>query len=468
MSISSFAQDVEPSAATSVASRRVVLDKVVAVVGSSSILHSEVDNYVQVLLERQRSEGYTSDRDIKAQALEELMKQRLMATQARIDSVEVNLIDITMRVEQQVNAMRDAAGGVKELERQQNMEIFNIRDVLRRRMEEQEYARGMQGDVVSKVTVIPGEVEQYYKSHDRDSLPMIGEQYRYAQITRFPKSMDEAKRRVKERLIEMRERVITGQTKFSSLAQMYSVDPGSAYRGGEMEPQPSTAFVPSFASALESLKPGQVSEVVESEFGFHIIELIDKKGTLYHCRHILLRPTYTPEESMEPVKFLDSLAGQIRRDSITFELAAQQYSDDATSKMNGGIVTNHDLLERYNAYDAKLTVTKFLKEDFGARGYKSLDDYTALSRLKEGEVSNPFTTEDMVGNELSKIVKLVKVYPAHEASLAEDYLQLEEMALAAKQGQVFKTWLQKHIRLAYIYIDPEYRDLEFEFEGWVK
>ncbi len=468
ISTNSFAQEQEQTPSPNETPRRVVLDKVVAVVGSSSILLSEVETYAQMLEERQRSEGYTSDRDTKAMALEELMKQRLMATQARIDSVDVNLLDITMRVEQQVNSMRDAAGGVKELERQQNMEIFNIRDVLRRRMEEQEYARGMQADVVSKVSVIPGEVEQYYKSHDRDSLPMIGEQYRYAQITRFPKSMDEAKRRVKERLIEMRERVIKGETKFSSLAQMYSVDPGSAYRGGEMEPQPSTAFVPAFASALEALKPGQVSEVVESEFGFHIIELIDKKGNLYHCRHILLRPSYTADELMEPINFLDSLAGQIRRDSTTFELAAQQYSDDSTSKMNGGIVTNHDLLERYNAYDAKLTVTKFLKEDFGARGYKSLDDYTALSRLKEGEISAPFTTEDMVGNALSKIVKLVKVYPAHEASLTEDYLQLEEMALSAKQERVFKAWMQKHIRLAYIYIDPDYRDMEFEFEGWVK
>ncbi len=448
--------------------QRVVLDRVVAVVGSSSILLSEVNNYANVLLEQQRSEGYTSDRDIKSQALEELMKQRLMATQARIDSVEVNLLDITMRVEGQVNSMREMAGGVKELERQQNMEIFNIRDVLRRRMEEQEYARAMQADVVGKVTIIPGEVEQYYKSHDRDSLPMIGEQYRYAQITRFPKSMEDAKRRVKERLIEMRERVIKGEVRFSSLAQMYSVDPGSAYRGGEMEPQPATAFVPAFASALESLKPGQVSEVVESEFGFHIIELIDTKGNLYHCRHILLRPSYTPNELMEPVNLLDSLAGQIRRDSVTFEVAAQQYSDDATSKMNGGIVTNHDLLERYNAYDAKLTVTKFLKEDFGARGYKSLDDYNALSRLKEGEVSAPFTTEDMVGNTLSKIVKLVKVYPAHEASLTDDYIQLEELALAAKQQRVLKEWLQKHIRQAYIYIDPEFRNAEFEFEGWVK
>ncbi|MFI3304564.1 MAG: peptidylprolyl isomerase [Rikenellaceae bacterium] len=446
--------------------RRVVLDRVVAVVGSSSVLLSEVEAYSAVIQEHQRSEGYTSDRDTRAQALEELMKQRLMATQARIDSVEVNLLDITIRVEEQISSLRDMLGGIKELERHQNMEIFNIRDVLRRRMEEQAYAQGMQADVVNKVKIIPGEVEQFYKSHDRDALPIIGDQYRYAQITRFPQSMDDAKRRVKERLIEMRERVIKGDMKFSSLAQMYSVDPGSAYRGGEMEPQTSASFVPAFAEALVSLKPGQISEVVETEFGFHIIELIDQKGSLYHCRHILLRPTFTTDELLEPINFLDSLVGQIRRDSVTFEMAAQLHSHDDNSKMNGGIVTNHDLLERYNAYDAKLTETKFLKEDFGA--YKSIDDYKALSRLKEGEISNPFATEDMLGNELTKIVKLVEIFPTHEASLEEDYIKLEALALADKQEKALKAWLARHIKSTYIYIDPEFRGMEFEFEGWVK
>ncbi len=451
-----------------VASRRVVLDRVVAVVGSSSILLSDVHTYAAQLKQHQRQNGYTSDRDPIAESLEALLTQKLLSTQAKVDSVDVNLSDISSRVEDQIAAMRDAAGGIKELEIEQNMEIFNIRDVLRRKLEEQSYAQSMRSDVVSRVTIVPGEVEQYYNSHDRDSLPMIGEQYRYAQITRFPQSIDDAKRRVRERLMDMRSRVVNGEAKFSSLAQMYSVDPGSAYRGGEMEPQPSSAFVPAFADALESLQDGQISEVVETEFGFHIIELIGTRGSLYHCRHILLRPSYTTPELMEPINFLDSLAGKIRSDSITFARAAQLHSDDASTKMNGGVVTNHDLLERYNAYDAKLTVTKFLKEDFGARGYKSLDDFTALSRLKVGEVSSAFATEDMVGNQLSKIVKLVEIFPAHEASLEEDYLQLEALALAGKQDKYFATWLKRHIASVYVYIDPEFRDLEFENPSWVK
>lgn len=448
--------------------RRVMLDKVVAVVGSSAVLMSEVEMTANAMIEQQRREGYTSERDPRSEAFEALLTQRLLASQAKLDSVDVNLLSISTSVEMQVSAMRDRAGGVKELEREFNMEIFNIRDILRRRSEEQAYAQAMQEDVMSGVRIVPGEVERYYKSHDRDSLPMIGEQYRYAQITRFPRSIDDAKRRVSEQLLDMREKVITGKTRFTSLAQMYSVDPGSAYRGGEMEPQPSSAFVPAFAEALESLKVGQVSEVVETEFGFHIIEMIDKKGDLYHCRHILLRPSYSTAELMEPINFLDSLAGQIRCDSITFEKAALLHSDDSASKMNGGIVTNHDMLDRYNIFDPKLTATRFLKEDFGARGYKSLDDFLALSKLKEGEVSAAFTTEDLVGNQLSKIVKLVEIYPAHTASIEEDYLQLEAMALAAKQETIFKAWLDKIIASTYVYISPEFRDMEFENPRWVK
>jgi peptidyl-prolyl cis-trans isomerase SurA len=165
---------------------------------------------------------------------------------------------------------------------------------------------------------------------------------------------------------------------------------------------------------------------------------------------------------------LDSIATLIKKDSITFEAAAKKHSDDKYSKMNGGVVTNHDLLERYSAYDAKLTATKFLKEDFGAMGGKSIDDYNAIRRLKEGEISQPFRSTDMMGNELVKVVKLLKVIPAHHASLEEDYLRLEQLALSKKQEHDFKVWLDKKIASMYIYIAPEFRNGEFENKNWVK
>jgi peptidyl-prolyl cis-trans isomerase SurA len=311
-------------------------------------------------------------------------------------------------------------------------------------------------------------VENYYRKIDKDSLPIIGEQYVYAQITKFPASMKEAKQRTKERLLDMRERIITGQTSFSVLARMYSVD-GSALYGGEMQPAPSTMYVRPFAEALEKLKPGQVSEIVETEFGFHIIELIDKKGGLYHCRHIVLRPTYTRDELLEPALQLDSIARLIRNDSLKFEDAALRFSDDASSKMNGGIVSNHDILARQGVYDgARLTATRFLKEDFGLEGGKALEDYNALMRLKVGEISDSFQTSDFKGNQMSKIVKLVEVVPSHVASLEDDYVRLEEMALTEKRDRVFREWLNRKIDAMYIYIAPEFRDWEFENRKWIK
>ena len=448
--------------------RQVMLDKVVAVVGGSSILHSEVEEYATALVEQRRQMGYTSDRDPRSEALEALLEQKLLYNQALIDSVEVNTSDIAARIETYIQMLIDQEGGISALEAKEHMPIFAYREMLRQQYEEQSYAQAMKAEVVGKVTVVPGEVERFYNRIDKDSLPIIGEQYVYAQITKFPASLKEAQQRTKERLLDMRERVITGQTKFSVLARMYSLD-GSAIHGGEMEPTSASYFVRPFAEALEKLKPGQISEIVETEYGFHIIELIDKKGDLYHCRHIVLRPTFTRDELMQPSYQLDSVADLIRRDSITFEEAALKFSDDATSKYNGGIVSNSDVLERMGVYDgARLTATRFLKEDFSAQGGKSLDDYNALIRLKVGEVSNSFQTSDLMGNQMSKIVKLLEIIPAHTASLKDDYIRLEEMALQQKQERVYKEWLSDKIRSMYVYIEPEYRSDDFENTNWIK
>ena len=343
----------------------VMLDKVVAVVGNSSINYTDVKQLAAQIMEQRRSEGYTSDRPAQDEALENLLTQKLLYNQALLDSVEISQADVVQRVEQQVQSMVDREGSITAVEKKSHMAIYHIRDLLRRQIEEQSYAQMMQQTVLGATKIIPGEVERYYNSMDKGNLPIIAEQYMYAQITKFPHNMKEAKLRTRERLIEMRERIVTGKTRFATLARMYSVD-GSAIHGGELEPAPLAGFVKPFADALAELKPGQVSEVVETEFGFHLIQLIDKKGNLYHCRHILLRPTFTIDEIMAPMRELDSIANLIKKDSLTFEEAAKRHSDDKYSKMNGGVVTNHDLLERYSAYDAKLTATKFLKEDFGA------------------------------------------------------------------------------------------------------
>ena len=470
MIVAALAAGIFATATTAYAQerRQVMLDRVVAVVGGSSVLHSEIAEYAEALVTQRRQMGYTSDRDPMNEALEALLEQKLLYNQALIDSVEINNSDIAARIESYLQMLIEEAGGIAELEAKEHMPIFTYREMLRTRYEEQAYAQAMKMNVVSKVTIVPGEVEQYYERIDKDSLPIIGEQYVYAQITKFPSSLKDAQQRTKERLLDMRERVIKGETKFSVLARMYSLD-GSAIYGGEMEPGPSSMYVRPFAEALEKLKPGQVSEIVETEFGFHIIELIDKKGENYHCRHILLRPSFTRDELMQPAHELDSIARLIRLDSLKFEDAALRFSDDATSRNNGGIVSNHDILARQGVYDgARLTATRFLKEDFGQMSGKSLEDYNALMRLKVGEVSNSFQTTDLNGNQLSKIVKLVQIIPPHTASLTDDYIRIEEMALEDKQNKVYKKWLNSKIDGMYIYIDPAYRSDEFEYDGWIK
>lgn len=446
--------------------RQVMLDKVVAVVGASSILYSEVEEHAAQLVEQRRQQGYTSDRDPMNEALEALMTRKLLYHQGQIDSVQVSDADILARVEDQLQMMIEQEGSISALEAKHHMAIFNIREMLHRQMEEQSYAQMMQQTVIGKVAVTPGEVEQFYKSIPQDSLPMVAEQYVYAHITKFPKSMTEAKQRTRERLLEMRSRVINGQAKFENLARMYSQDPGTALRGGEMDPSPLASLDAAFADALEQLREGQISEVVESQFGFHIIQLLDKHGQLYHFRHILLRPSYTADELTESLTMLDSLATLIRADSITFEKAAYDHSDDKNSRMNGGIVSNHDILERYQAFDAKLTVTRFLREDFAHFG--ALDDYNHLVRLKPGEVSGSYLTEDVMQNQLAKIVKLVEVIPTHAASIEEDYLRLEEMAVAAKKERILDEWLSEKIDGMYVHIDPEFRDGAFENKHWVR
>lgn len=447
--------------------QQVMIDRVVAIVGGSSILYSEVRDYADALVEQRRAEGYTSDRDPMNEALETLMRQKLLYNQSLIDSVQIGG-DVGVYVEQRLQAMIQEEGSIAKFEEKQHMPIYNFREILRQQMTEQEGARAMQNHVIEDVVVTPGEVERFYNSLKEDELPLIPEQYVYAHIVRYPDSQEEAKQRTKERLLEMRERVISGKSTVAILARTYSVDPGSAMRGGEYPPGPLEQLTPPFADALSKLKPGQISEVVETDYGFHIIELIDEpKNNLYHYRHILLKPTYTADELMAPTRFLDSLSSVIKRDSISFEEAAKLHSQDDMTKNNGGLVTNHDILMSNPSYaNVKYSNTKFTRESFGDG--KSLQDYAAISGLKEGEVSGAFMTADIKGNELSKIIKLLEVIPTHTATLEDDYLTIEQMALNQKKEKVFKQWLVEKIDGIYVFIDPEFRNGEFDFPNWVK
>lgn len=439
------------------AQERYTVDKVAAVVGNSAILYSELCEAADYLEQEQRAQGYTPDKDPMIQSLEFLLTQKVLYNQALIDSVQISMESVMARTDQYMSMMEEQAGSVAALEEQLGQPSFAIRQRMKERFEEQEYARAMRQEIDGKVTVTPGEVERFYRQHDKDEFPIVPQQYVYAQIVRFPTSSTAAKQRVREQLLDMRERIING-TRFDLLARMYSID-ATAMRGGDLGWMPLQAWVQPFADAVEKLQPGQISEVVETEFGFHIIELLEKKGDKYHARHIVLRPVYTPDELAADGRFLDSLAQQIRDGKITFEEAALQYSDDKYSRQNGGVVTNSEQLEQQGT--GELPKNKFMREELQ-------NDYPALSQLKVGEISPSFQSYDGYGNVLNKIVKLIAIIPAHTANLSEDYTEIESLALQAKREEEFQKWLNSKIDGLYVRIEPEFRDADLDNKNWVK
>lgn len=443
----------------SYAQDKFIAEQIVAVVGSSMIMLSDLESTANEIAEQRKSEGYTSDKEPMCEALETLLMQKLLANQAQLDSLEANVGSIENNIEQHVNNLIEQHGSIKALEAVYKKPIYQIKDDLKSRYVDMQLAQMMQMNIQQGVSIIPSEVEKFYRGTSKDSLPMIPEQYVYAQIILYPPSIEDAKLRTRERLLELRERIMKGD-KFNILARMYSQDPGSAVRGGEMEPTPKEGFVKPFADALDKLKPGQISEVVETEFGFHVIELLERKGNLLKCRHILMRPEFTQEEILVSSRKLDSIANQIRKDSITFEKAAAQFSEDKFSKYNGGLVSNHEQVEMYQA-DAKATSIRFFREDLGP-------DYQYIRGMKVGDVSESYQTQDMKGNQMSKIIMLKEIVPSHKANIKEDYSKIEEIALANKRQKIYSEWLKKKMAAMYIKIDDRFLNCDFDNKGWIK
>jgi peptidyl-prolyl cis-trans isomerase SurA len=444
---------------------KLIADKVVAVVGNSPILYSDVVKQAAQITAQYRAQNYTSPRNAMSEALEMLLEQKLLYNQSLIDSIGIERYEsgIANMVNAQVDEMATKAGSIKALEEIERQPIYAIKDDIRKEIEEYYAASEMRDHVQAEIKVTPGEVDRFYRRFDKDSLPIIPEQYVYAQITKNPKSTELAKQRTREKLLGLRQRILDGE-RFDRLAVMYSMDPGSNMRGGEMDPQNKEGLVAPFRDAMVKLRPGQVSSVVETEYGFHIIQLIDQpKGDIYHVRHILMKPSYTTDELMETITYLDSLADVIRKGEITFAEAALQYSDDEASKMNGGVVSNRELLFRSTgSMDPSQIDTRFIKENIPT------NDYRYLGRLKPGEISVSFIGTDLSENQMGKILKLVEIVPAHKADLSQDYLRIEQFALSRKKDAHFHKWLNGKIDEMYVRIDPMFSSDDFLNKRWFK
>ncbi|MDR2894464.1 MAG: peptidylprolyl isomerase [Alistipes sp.] len=450
---------------SAVAQQQFIADKVVAVVGGQPVLYSDVAEQARMITEEYRAQNYTSPREPMAEALEMLLEQKLLYQRAQIDSIGLDQMapEIALMVDSRVEEMLSAAGSIKALEDEMHKPLYTIKDEMRAEIEEFYGAGQMRQHINGQVKVIPGEVDRFYRRMDSDSLPIIPEQYVYAQITRLPRSIEIAKQRTRENLLELRQRIIDGE-RFDQLARLYSLDGGSALRGGEYDPAPIESWVEPFADAVGKLQPGQVSGIVETEFGFHIIQLMDKPSdNLYHVRHILLKPTYTTQEQVETIDFLDSLAGAIRGGGITFEEAAMRYSDDKATRMNGGVVSNQQMHYRMTGDSSpRSTDTRFIRD--------ALDpaDAVQLIRLGEGEISRAFMGRDLRMDEMGKILKLVQIIPAHKANLSEDWLEIEQLALGRKQQAHYKEWLDGRIDEMYVRIDPMFSPGDLVNKRWFK
>ncbi len=426
-----------------------LIDKTVALVGNSMILLSQVESEVNMM----QFQGYISDRNLRCEVLENMMVSKLFYTQAQMDSLAVNPDMVDASLNDRINTILSQLGGEEEMEKYFGKPMHKLRQEWRETFVEQNLAQEMQQEVAGKVTeVTPKEVAQFYRRTPKDSLPVIPTQYQYSQIVLYP-NVDRAKLAVRERLLEFRQRILEGE-KFSLLATLYSEDPGSAMRGGELGMASKDVFWPAFSDAAMSLKEGQVSPIVETPDGFHLIQLIAKDGNMFNARHILLKLRYTAEDRDSAFIRLDSIRTVVMADSIDFQQAARIYSQDSKSRTNGGLVAD------------AMTGAPFFDVD-----HLKPADYNVLKDMKEGEVSEPFESVDdegRSGNTVYKIIRLEKIRPSHTATIDEDFNVLLDIATSQKKISAIEDFIKEKQATTYIVKDPMYQKCDFRREGWVK
>ena len=424
-----------------------LIDKTVAVVGNEVIMLSDLEDEVAMM----RAYGMMSDKKGRCEILEEMMATKLFLMQARLDSLAVNNDMVEGELSNRIDMLKTNLGGEETVVKQFGKPIYKLRQEWRDAIEDQNLTQQMQQEIASKVPELtPYDVQQYIARTDPEDLPMVPVKYQLSQICIYP-DREAANLAVKERLLSIRERVINGE-RFSTLARLYSQDPGSARTGGELGMASKSIFWPAFSDAAMSLKPGVVSQIVETPDGFHIIEVLEKKGDMFNARHILLKPEYTSEDREKGFHVLDSLRTELANEAVTFNLAARFYSEDPATRTNGGQMADPNTGSSYFEIDQ-------LKPQ----------DYAAIKDLKEGEVSEPIESldnEGRDGNLVYKIVKVDKIIPAHPATFSNDYTLLLSQAKSELQEKAINDFIDKKIKTTYIVIDPLFGDCDFEREGW--
>lgn len=432
-----------------------ILDRVVAVVGKYPILQSDIENYLLQL----KSQGVVPPGDTKCTTLESLLINKLLVIQAEIDSVMVTDEEAQRTVELKMQEFIRLAGSQENLESYFKKSMLEIKKDLFKPQKDQMIAEKMRLEITSKVTVTPSEVQKYYKQIPATQIPLRPAAMEIREIVLKPEVSEAEILRVQNRLKEFRDRIQKGES-FTTLAVLYSEDKGSSPRGGVLGMTPRSQLVPEFAAVAFNLKGSEISRVVKTEYGYHIMQLIDRRGDVINVKHILLSPKPTVEEKIAVRNRLDSIAQIIRQNKISFEDAALKFSSSKDTRANGGLLVNHGNPQDPNPQNAN--TTWFEPQEL------SPEVFNAVKNLKVGEISIVVETQDDSNSVVYKILSIKSNKPAHKADLKQDYQFLQTIALGDKQQKELSDWVEKKQQSMYIKIDRDFQGCQFEHKGWIK
>lgn len=427
-------------------SQEVIIDEVVAVVGSNPILYSDIEGqYLQYKMQGNIRGGDAA----RCFILENLLFQNLLLHQAEIDSIVVPDSRVETTMNQRLRFYISQFGSQEKLEEFYGKSVLEIKEEMRELVRDQLKVEDVQMNITSNLKITPSEVREYYSSLPNDSIPLVNTEYVIGQIVKLPPVSIEELTKSLEKIRELRRRILEGEN-FKTLAILYSEDPGSASKGGELGFFSRGTMYPEFESAAFNLKNiGDISEVVKTEAGYHIIQLVDKEGDYINCRHILVMPKVSSEDLMKAKNELDSIANLIQNDSISFDEAALMFSDDP-GKISGGLLIN------------PMTNTIRFEAD-------QLDPnlFFVIDKLEPGEISQPvqFITEE--GKQAYRILYLKERTSPHRANLKDDYSKMQELAMQNKKNSVISKWVKTKLEKTYISISERYRDCDFE-HNWFK
>lgn len=428
-----------------------VIDEVIWVVGDEPILKSDVE----AMRMQGLAEGITWGGDPDCTIPEQLAVQKLFLHQAAIDSIEVSEAEIASGIDQQINRWIQIAGSQEKLEEYRKQTIKEMRAEMHDEFKNQQLIEKMRKKLVEDVKVTPADVRTYFRNISSDSIPFVPTEVEVQIITRQPKIKQEEINRVKNQLRDFTDRVSKGESSFAALARLYSEDPGSARQGGEMDYVGRAMLDPAFANVAFNLTdPNKISKIVETEFGYHIIQLIDKRGDKIKARHILLKPRVSQDEIKAAMNQLDSVATAIRTAQFSFEEGATVISDDKDSKNNKGLMsnsTNDGMTSRFQMKDLPTEVAR------------------AVDTMKVGEISAPF---EMVsrsnGKTVVAIVKLKSRIDGHKATITEDFQVMKDVVLAKEREKVLTDWVVDKIKHTYVKMKDRYKNCNFQYQGWIK